>query len=101
VAKKDFVKLARRATAGSRCVWVLSGLPQTRVPEMNRLVAKMNKQMKGVAEEYGWSFAGNDSVQQMDLRDDVHLNKMGALKLQRKMCYAIRVACGKPHRIFL
>lgn len=85
----------------SKCVFAVSGLVQTKDSSMNALVARINLGLEEAAKRSGWMFTSNDSIQQFDLRDQDHLNELGGIKLQRKMCYVMRVGCGLPAGVFL
>lgn len=95
-------KLHAKKIAGiSKCVCAVSGLIQTKDPVMNALVAQINLGLEEAAKKSGWVFVSNDAIQQCDLRDEVHLNELGGIKFQRKLCYITRAGCDLPTGVFL
>ena len=79
-----------------QCAFILSSVCQTRVSSLNKKIAVANEQLEVACRDAGWIYSLNDAVQQFDLLDDVHLRDSGSIKLQRKISFSIRSACGLP-----
>jgi hypothetical protein len=67
---------------------------QTRDAELNVMVARANIRVKDACDFLGWHFLNNDYVLQSDLRDSVHLNPSGTLKIHRALSHSLRVVSG-------
>jgi lysophospholipase L1-like esterase len=81
--------------------FVFSSLFQTRVPLVNICVRAANGVLRQVCSEFGWKLLSNDVVFQEDLKDDVHLNASGVVKVHRNIVHVIQSVMGLKPGIFV
>jgi hypothetical protein len=80
---------------------IFSSLFQTRVPSMNICVREANNVLRIMCAESSWVYLSNDMIFQCDLRDDVHLDTSGIVKIHRNIVHAIQSVFGLTPGVFV
>jgi hypothetical protein len=96
-----FVSLSKSLVPFVGTKFIFSSLFQTKVPFLNVCVREVNSVLRSVCSEFGWRFLSNDYVFQEDLRDNVHLNASGIVKVHRNVVYAIQSVMGLTPGVFV
>jgi lysophospholipase L1-like esterase len=68
---------------------------------VNVCVREANGVLRQVCSEFGWKLLSNDVVFQEDLKDDVHLNASGVVKVHRNIVHVIQSVMGLKPGIFV
>ena len=96
-----FVSLSTSLAPYVGTKFIFSSLFQTKVPSLNVCVREANSVLRSACSEFGWRFLSNDFVFQEDLKDDVHLNASGIVKVHRSIVYAIQSVMGLSPGVFV